>query len=92
MTTFLNFNVFAAAPGEGLRPELRLLFERGATAPFSDDANRHDGRWQSGPDPGSEIVPQRVNVALFPRASAEQTDEPKQRPEMSVRSLRKHTT
>ena len=92
MRTFLNFHVFAQPRGEGLHPQLRLLFERGATAPFSDDANRHDGRWQSGPDPGSEIVPQRVNVALFPRASAEQTDEPKQRPEMSVRSLRKHTT
>jgi hypothetical protein len=26
MTTFLNFNVFAAARGKGLRPELRLLF------------------------------------------------------------------
>ncbi len=43
MTTFLNFNVFAAARGEGLRPELRLLFERAATSPFSDVAIRHDG-------------------------------------------------
>jgi hypothetical protein len=51
MTTFLNFNVFAAARGEGLRPELRLLFERAATSPFSDVAIRHDGLLQSGPDP-----------------------------------------
>ena len=43
MTTFLNFNVFAAARGEGLRPELRLFFERAATSPFSDVAIRRDG-------------------------------------------------
>jgi hypothetical protein len=67
MTTFLNFNAFAAARGEGLRPELRLLFERAARSPFSDVAIRHDGLLQSGPDPASEIVPERVNVSLFPQ-------------------------
>src|SRR5437868_3203603 len=67
MTTFLNFNVFAAARGEGLRPELRLLFERAATSPFSDVAIRRDGLLQSGPDPASETVPERVNVSLFPK-------------------------
>ena len=67
MTTFLNFNVFAAARGEGLRPELRLLFERAATSPFSDVAIRHDGLLQSGPDPASETVPERVNVSPFPQ-------------------------
>jgi hypothetical protein len=36
MTTFLNFHAFAAARGEGLHPELRLLFERAATSPVSE--------------------------------------------------------
>jgi hypothetical protein len=34
MTTFLNFHAFAAARGEGLHPELRLLFERAQRLPF----------------------------------------------------------
>ena len=42
MTTFLNFNVFAAARGEGLRPELRLLLERAATSPFACLLDRKD--------------------------------------------------
>jgi hypothetical protein len=67
MTNFLNFHVLAAARGEGLRPELRLLFERAATSPASDVAIRRDGFLQSGPDPASEIVPERVNVSLFPQ-------------------------
>jgi hypothetical protein len=92
MRTFLNFHVFAQPRGEGLHPQLRLLFERGATAPFSDDACRHDGGWQSGPDPVAEIVPERMSVSFFPQASAERAAEPKQRPEMSVLSLGKHTT
>jgi hypothetical protein len=68
MTTFLNFHVFAAARGEGLHPKLRLLFERAATSPVSDVAIRHDGLLQSGPDPASEIVPERVNASVFPQA------------------------
>jgi hypothetical protein len=67
MTTFLNFHAFAAARGEGLHPELRLLFERAATSPVSDLVIRHDGLLQSGPDPASETVPERVNVSLFPQ-------------------------
>ena len=92
MTTFLNFHIFAMARGEGLHPELQLLFERAATSPFSDVAIRHDGRSQSGPDPVSEIVPERVNVSLFPQALARQTDEPSQNRETLAQSLRKHTT
>jgi hypothetical protein len=65
MTNFLNFHIFAAARGEGLRPELRLLFERAATSPFADVAIRHDGWSQSGPDPASEIVKERVNGRAF---------------------------
>lgn len=68
MTTFLNFHAFAAARGEGLHPELRLLFERAATSPVSDVVIRHDGLLQSGPDPAAETVPERVNVSLFPQA------------------------
>jgi hypothetical protein len=68
MTAFLNFHVFAAARGEGLHPKLRLLFQRAAMSPASEVAMRHDGFVQSGPDPASEIVPERVNASVFPRA------------------------
>jgi len=67
MTAFLNFHAFAATRGEGLHPQLRLLFERAATSPVSDLVVRHDGLLQSGPDPVSETVPERVNVSLFPQ-------------------------
>jgi hypothetical protein len=85
MTTFLNFHVFAATRGEGLHPELRLLFERAATCPVSDLVIRHDGLLQSGPDP--ETVPERVNVSLFPQTSVRQTDEPNQIPETPARPV-----
>jgi hypothetical protein len=75
MTTFLNFDALAAARGEGLRPELRLLFERAATSPFADAAVRHDGMLQSGPDPASEIVKRRASVSPFPQALVRQTDQ-----------------
>jgi len=91
MTTFLNFHALAAARGEGLHPELRLLFERVATSPFSDVAIRHDGGLQSGPDPASEIVPERVNVPNFLHASARQADEPNQNSERPDQPLRKYT-
>ena len=65
MTNFLNFHAFAAARGEGLRPELRLLFERAATSPDSGVVIRQDGLLQSGPDPAAEDVPERVNASLF---------------------------
>ena len=41
MKIFLDFDIAAAARGEGLRPELRALFERAATSPFSDIAKRN---------------------------------------------------
>ena len=68
MTAFLNFHAFAAARGEGLHPELRQLLERAATSPVSDVAIRYDGLLQSGPDPASETVPERVNASLFLQA------------------------
>jgi hypothetical protein len=67
MTTFLNFHALAAARGEGLHPKLRLLLERAATSPVSEVATRH-GFPQSGPDPVSEIAPERVNASVFPPA------------------------
>ena len=91
MTNFLNFHAFAAARGEGLHPELQSLFERAATSPFSDVAIRHDGGLQSGPDPASEIVPERVNVSHFLHASARQADEPNQNSERPDQPLRKYT-
>jgi len=53
MPPFLSLDAFAAKRGEGLRPELRALFERLATAPSYDASARNDGMVQSGPDPAS---------------------------------------
>jgi hypothetical protein len=36
MTSFLNFHAFATTRGDGLRPELRALFERIAANPRSE--------------------------------------------------------
>jgi hypothetical protein len=44
----------AALRGDGLQPELRLLFERLAIDPHSGLHIRHDGMLQAGPDPASE--------------------------------------
>jgi hypothetical protein len=51
MPPFLSLDAFAAMRGEGLRPELRALFERLAAAPSHDATVRSDGMVQSGPDP-----------------------------------------
>jgi hypothetical protein len=55
MTSFLNFHAFATTRGDGLRPELRALFERVAAAPRSGLTVRNDGMIQSGPNPVSEL-------------------------------------
>lgn len=83
MTAFLDFHAFAAARGDGLHPKLRLLFERAATSPVFDVAVRLDGLLQSGPDPASETVRDRVNVSIFPQISIPQMDGPSQNPENS---------
>jgi len=62
-----QFSVFAAARGEGLHPKLRALLERTAVSPFSEISIRHDGLIQAGPGPDSEVIPSRVEVALFSR-------------------------
>ena len=67
-SSFLDFHAFAATRGEGLRPELRALFERVAVAPRSELTARNDGMIQSGPDPvPAEVSKERGNVSLFPQ-------------------------
>jgi hypothetical protein len=46
-----KFNSIAALCGDGLRPELRELFDRLAIDPHSELFVRSDGMAQSGPDP-----------------------------------------
>ena len=45
-----KFHSIAALCGDGLRPELRELFDRLAVDPNSELFVRHDGMLQSGPD------------------------------------------
>lgn len=78
MTSLLNFHALAATRGDGLRPELRVLFERVAAAPRSALAARNDGMVQSGPDPiPTQSAKERENVSILSRASARSTDEAK---------------
>ena len=44
-----KFHSIAALCGDGLRPELRTLFERLAIDPYSGLRIRHDGMIQAGP-------------------------------------------
>ena len=67
MTSFLNFHAFATTRGDGLRPELRALFERIAAAPRSELTVRDDGMIQSGPNPVSALsqclhTPSRTSI------------------------------
>jgi hypothetical protein len=55
MMSFLKFHAFATTRGDGLRPELRALFERTAAAPRSELTVRNDGMIQSGPNPVSAL-------------------------------------
>jgi len=79
MTSFLNFHAFAATRGDGLRPELRALFERVAAAPRSELTLGNNGMIQSGPDPiSAEVTREQGNLSLFQQASGRQTDEASQ--------------
>jgi hypothetical protein len=49
-----KFHSIAALCGDGLRPELRALFERLAIDPHYGLHVRHDGMIQVGPDRASE--------------------------------------
>src|SRR6202158_2318250 len=51
-----KFHSIAALCGDGLRPELRALCDRLASAPRPELFVRDDGRPQAGPDPASETV------------------------------------
>ena len=67
MTSFLNFHAFATTRGDGLRPQLRALFERTAAAPRSELTVRDDGMIQSGPNPVSALsqclhTPSRTSI------------------------------
>ena len=67
MTPFLNFHAFATTRGDGLRPELRALFERIAADPRSDLTVRNVGMIQSGPNPVSALsqclhTPSRTSI------------------------------
>jgi hypothetical protein len=85
MTSILDFHAFAAARGDGLRPEFRAFFERVAAALRSEVTARNDGMTQSGPDPASaELSKERGNVSLFPQASVRRTDEANQNSEREL--------
>jgi hypothetical protein len=64
MTSFRKFHSIAALCGDGLRPELQVLFERLATDPHSELFVRNDGMVQSGPDPIAAKAP-------FPQSAGE---------------------
>ena len=51
MSSLRKFHSIAALCGDGLRPELRALFERLAVDPHTELFARDDGMVQSGPDP-----------------------------------------
>jgi hypothetical protein len=52
-----RFHSIAALCGDGLRPELKALFERLAVDPQSELFVRSDGMVQSGPDPAARDAP-----------------------------------
>ena len=51
-----KFHSIAALCGDGLRPELKALFERLVIDPQSELFVRSDGMTQAGPDPTSETT------------------------------------
>ncbi len=65
MTSFLNFHAFAAARGDGLRPEIQRLLDRVAIDPRFATTVQEDGMLQSGPDPKSKPV--HVRSGELPR-------------------------
>jgi hypothetical protein len=51
-----KFHSIAALCGDGLRPELKELFDRLAVDPHSELFVRADSMTQAGPDPASETA------------------------------------
>jgi hypothetical protein len=66
MTSFNQFNAFAASRGEGLHPKLRDLLEQSAASPHSETSVRYDGMLQAGPSPASELAALSGTVISFP--------------------------
>jgi hypothetical protein len=64
-----KFHSIAALCGDGLRPELRALFERLAIDLHAELFVRPDGMVQSGPDPISETSKNVVPVATTKRVA-----------------------
>jgi hypothetical protein len=62
-----KFHSIAALCGDGLRPELRALFERLAIDRHSELFVRSDGMTQSGPDPVCETT---KPVSAVPKTAA----------------------
>jgi len=92
MTSFLNFHAFAATRGDGLRPELRALFERVAAAPRSGLTLGNNGMIQSGPDPISAgVAKEQGKVSLLSASFKSPNRRGKPEPGTSARSL-KHVT
>jgi hypothetical protein len=86
-----KFHSIAALCGDGLRPELKALFDRLAVDPRSELFVRPDGMTQAGPDPASEGDPSgaqtrgitfKPRVAYFGRPPATSTG--------IARSMRSH--
>ena len=69
MTSFLRFQAFAAARGEGLLTELQTVLDQAATGVRPELTVREDGMLQSGPDPRSQTQYQRRNCFGFHRVS-----------------------
>jgi hypothetical protein len=59
-----KFHSIAALCGDGLRPELRALFDRLAIDPHTELFVRPEGMVQSGPDPVSETIKNVIIPAI----------------------------
>jgi hypothetical protein len=55
-----KFHSIAALCGDGLRPELRALFDRLAIDPHSELFETDDGMLQAGPNPAAETADTKV--------------------------------
>jgi hypothetical protein len=62
--SFLGLHQLAAARGDGLRPQLRALFERLAKGESCEIGFRRDGMLQAGPDPaGAKVTPAKTQAS-----------------------------
>jgi hypothetical protein len=90
MSLFLNLHAIAAKRGDGLRPELRALFERLTTSPGDHGTARSNGGVQSGPDPATSKAAAScdsgslIHGRVEPRARPAMSDVPP-KPEVNQR-------